>query len=44
MSIEFLKARLEDSNLTDAQRKLIKKIIADIKKWMSWAGLKATLK
>jgi len=35
MSIEFLKARLKDPNLSDVQRKFIEKIIADIKKWMA---------
>lgn len=35
MSIEYLKARLEDPNLTKVQRELIEKIIADIKKWMA---------
>ena len=35
MSIEFLKARLKDPNLSNVQRELIEKIIADIKKWMA---------
>ena len=35
MSIECLKARLEDQSLTKVQRELIEKILADIKKWLN---------